>query len=294
MIQSMTGYGRTEAILNDRKYTVEIKSLNHRYLEISLRVPTLLSPLELEIKKKISGRFTRGRIDASIRMDSESGSLSEGRYELNLPLIQNYYELLMRLRQELNLEEKITLSMMTGFRDTFVLKDPGLDLSVVWEDLETVLDKAMAALIEMRKKEGENIYHDLMQRLNLIMTSLDSIALRAPQVTVEYQKRLSERVKELTGGMVLDDLRLCQEVAIMAEKSDITEEIVRFKSHIHQFGDLLKSIDAAGRNIDFMIQEMIREINTIGSKSSDADISRKVIEIKSELARIREQVQNIE
>jgi len=294
MIQSMTGYGRTEAILNDRKYTVEIKSLNHRYLEISLRVPTLLSPLELEIKKKISGRFTRGRIEASIRMDSDCGSLSEGRYELNLPLIRNYYELLIRLKQELNLEEKITLTMMTGFRDAFVLKDPGLDLSVVWEDLETVLDKAMAALIEMRKKEGENIYHDLMQRLNLIIKSLDSIALRAPQVTVEYQKRLSERVKELTGGMVLDDLRLGQEVAIMAEKSDITEEIVRLKSHIHQFGDLLKNIDAAGRNIDFIIQEMIREINTIGSKSSDADISRKVIEIKSELARIREQVQNIE
>jgi len=294
MIQSMTGYGRTEAILNDRKYTVEIKSLNHRYLEISLRVPTLLSPLELEIKKKISGRFTRGRIEASIRMDSDCGSISEGRYELNLPLIRNYYELLIRLKQELNLEEKITLTMMTGFRDAFVLKDPGLDLSVVWEDLETVLDKAMAALIEMRKKEGENIYHDLMQRLNLIIKSLDSIALRAPQVTVEYQKRLSERVKELTGGMVLDDLRLGQEVAIMAEKSDITEEIVRLKSHIHQFGDLLKNIDAAGRNIDFIIQEMIREINTIGSKSSDADISRKVIEIKSELARIREQVQNIE
>ena len=294
MIQSMTGYGRTEAILNDRKYTVEIKSLNHRYLEISLRVPTLLSPLELEIKKKISGRFTRGRIEASIRMDSDCGSISEGRYELNLPLIRNYYELLILLKQELNLEEKITLTMMTGFRDAFVLKDPGLDLSVVWEDLETVLDKAMAALIEMRKKEGENIYHDLMQRLNLIIKSLDSIALRAPQVTVEYQKRLSERVKELTGGMVLDDLRLGQEVAIMAEKSDITEEIVRLKSHIHQFGDLLKNIDAAGRNIDFIIQEMIREINTIGSKSSDADISRKVIEIKSELARIREQVQNIE
>lgn len=294
MIQSMTGYGRTEAILNDRKYTVEIKSLNHRYLEISLRVPTLLSPLELEIKKKISGRFTRGRIEASIRMDSDCGSISEGRYELNLPLIRNYYELLMLLKQELNLEEKITLTMMTGFRDAFVLKDPGLDLSVVWEDLEAVLDKSMAALIEMRKKEGENIYHDLMQRLNLIIKSLDSIALRAPQVTVEYQKRLSARVKELTGGMVLDDLRLGQEVAIMAEKSDITEEIVRLKSHIHQFGDLLKNIDAAGRNIDFIIQEMIREINTIGSKSSDADISRKVIEIKSELARIREQVQNIE
>jgi uncharacterized protein (TIGR00255 family) len=294
MIQSMTGYGRTESILNGRKYTVEIKSLNHRYLEISLRLPNVLSPLELEIKKKISGRFTRGRIEASIRMDSDYGSISDGRYELNLPGIQNYYELLVQLREELKLKEDITLSMITGFRDAFVLKEPGLDVSVLWEELEGVLDTAIVALMEMRKKEGENIYHDLIGRLDLIMKFLDTIVSRAPQVIVEYQKRLTERVKELTGGVVIDDIRLSQEVAIMAEKSDITEEIVRFKSHVLQFGDLLMSIDASGRNIDFLIQEMIREINTIGSKSSDAELSRKVIDIKSELSRIREQVQNVE
>jgi uncharacterized protein (TIGR00255 family) len=294
MIQSMTGYGRTESILNGRKYTVEIKSLNHRYLEISLRLPNVLSPLELEIKKKISGRFTRGRIEASIRMDSEYGSIGDGRYELNLPVIQNYYELLVQMREVLKLKEDITLNMITGFRDAFVLKELGMDVSVFWEELEGVLDTAIVALMEMRKKEGENIYHDLIGRLDLIMKSLDTIVLRAPLVIVEYQKRLGERVKELTRGVVIDDIRLSQEVAIMAEKSDITEEIVRFKSHILQFGDLLMSIDATGRNIDFLIQEMIREINTIGSKSSDAEISRKVIDIKSELARIREQVQNIE
>ena len=294
MIQSMTGYGRIESVQNGRKYTVEMKSLNHRYLEISLRMPASLSTLELDIKKKISSKFTRGRIEAIIRMDSECTSVIESRYELNLPLIRNYYELLAQLREELKLEEEITLSMITGFRDTFVQKEPSLDLCAVWGELGTALDMAMAALIEMREKEGKNVCDDLLLRLGLIVKSLDLISLRAPKVVSEYQVRLGERVKELVGGLALDELRLQQEVAIMAEKSDISEEIVRFNSHIAQFRDLLQRGDAVGRSMDFLIQEMVREVNTIGSKSSDAEISRKVIDIKSELSRIREQVQNIE
>jgi uncharacterized protein (TIGR00255 family) len=294
MIKSMTGYGRAESVVNMRKYIIEIKSLNHRYLEISLRLPTSLSSLELEIKKRISGRFTRGRIEASVKMDSEYGSVGEGRYELNLPLVRNYYDLLVQMRDEFNLKDEITLSMIAAFRDAYVLKESGPDVSVIWGDLEEVIERAMDALTEMRKKEGENICRDLMVRIDLITKSLDSIALRAPQVVLDYQKRFGERVKELSGGVALDEIRLVQEIAIMADRCDITEEIVRFKSHILQFGDLLESDDAAGRNIDFLIQEMNREINTIGSKSADAEISRKVIEIKAELARIREQVQNIE
>jgi uncharacterized protein (TIGR00255 family) len=294
MIKSMTGYGRTESVVNMRKYIIEIKSLNHRYLEISLRLPASLSSLELEIKKRISGRFTRGRIEASVKMDSEYGSVGEGRYELNLPLVRNYYDLLVQMRDEFNLKDEITLSMIAAFRDAYVLKESGPDVSVIWGDLEEVIERAMDALTEMRKKEGENICRDLMVRIDLITKSLDSIALRAPQVVLDYQKRFGERVKELSGGVALDEIRLVQEIAIMADRCDITEEIVRFKSHILQFGDLLESDDAAGRNIDFLIQEMNREINTIGSKSADAEISRKVIEIKAELARIREQVQNIE
>lgn len=294
MIQSMTGYGRIESVRDGRKYTVEMKSLNHRYLEISLRVPAILSPLEIDIKKRIGSKFTRGRIETIIRIDSESSSVVENKYELNLPLIRNYYELLVQLREELKLEEEITLSMMTGFRDAFVQKEPGLDLSAVWGELGTALDMAMAALIEMREAEGKNVCDDLLLRISLIVKSIDSIALRAPRVVSEYQIRLGERVKELVGGIAIDELRLQQEVAIMAEKSDISEEIVRLNSHIVQFRDLLESSDAVGRSMDFLIQEMVREVNTIGSKSSDAEISRKVIDIKSELSRIREQVQNIE
>jgi len=294
MIKSMTGYGRTESVVNMRKYIIEIKSLNHRYLEISLRLPASLSSLELDIKKRISGRFTRGRIEASVRMDSEYGSVGEGRYELNLPLVRNYYDLLVQMRDEFNLKDEITLSMIAASRDAYVLKESGPDVSAIWGDLEEVIERAMDALIEMRKREGENICRDLMVRIDLITKSLDSIALRAPQVVLDYQKRFAERIRELTSGVALDETRLVQEIAIMADRSDITEEIVRFKSHILQFQDLLEGDDAAGRNIDFLIQEMNREINTIGSKSADAEISRKVIEIKAELARIREQVQNIE
>ena len=294
MIKSMTGYGRTESVVNMRKYIIEIKSLNHRYLEISLRLPASLSSLELDIKKRISGRFTRGRVEASVRMDSEYGSVGEGRYELNLPLVRNYYDLLVQMRDEFNLKDEITLRMIAASRDAYVLKESGPDVSAIWGDLEEVIERAMDALIEMRKREGENICRDLMVRIDLITKSLDSIALRAPQVVLDYQKRFAERVKELSGGLALDEIRLVQEIAIMADRSDITEEIVRFKSHILQFQDLLEGDDAAGRNIDFLIQEMNREINTIGSKSADTEISRKVIEIKAELARIREQVQNIE
>lgn len=294
MIKSMTGYGRTESVVNMRKYIIEIKSLNHRYLEISLRLPASLSSLELDIKKRISGRFTRGRVEASVRMDSEYGSVGEGRYELNLPLVRNYYDLLVQMRDEFNLKDEITLSMIAAFRDAYVLKESGPDVSAIWGDLEEVIERAMDALIEMRKREGENICRDLMVRIDLITKSLDSIALRAPQVVLDYQKRFAERVKELSGGLALDEIRVVQEIAIMADRSDITEEIVRFKSHILQLQDLLEGDDAAGRNIDFLIQEMNREINTVGSKSADAEISRKVIEIKAELARIREQVQNIE
>jgi len=294
MIKSMTGYGRSEAVMGSRKYVVELKSVNHRYLEISLRMPSVLSPLELETKKKLTEQFSRGRIEAVIRVDSNNHQESEGKYELNLPLIRNYYDMLVQLKHELSLKDDITLGMMTQFRDAFMQSEPNLDIAFIWEELGKVLDGAMVALKDMRSKEGENLYRDLMSRTDLIERSLDSVALRSPQVALEYQRRVTERIKELTGGGIVDELRLNQEVAIMAEKSDITEEVVRLRSHIHQFEDLLKSDDAAGRKIDFLIQEMIREVNTIGSKSGDLEISRNIVEIKTELAKLREQGQNIE
>jgi uncharacterized protein (TIGR00255 family) len=294
MIRSMTGYGRAEAVFAGRKFAVEMKSVNHRYLEISLRLPGVLLPLDTEIKKKIGEQFSRGRIEATVRVDSDGNAEDNGRLALNLPLARNYHALLCQLKKELQLEDEISLAMMTGLRDIFVPTESVQDPAALLEGLSKTLDEAMRTLMEMREKEGESLQRDLTARLSLIDVVLEAIARRAPHVVCEYQKRLGDRIRELTGGITLDESRLLQEVAIMAEKSDITEEIVRFRSHIGQFTDLLTIGDGTGRKIDFLIQEMGREVNTIGAKSGDAEISRNVIEIKSELAKVREQVQNIE
>jgi uncharacterized protein (TIGR00255 family) len=294
MIRSMTGYGRAETVLAGRKFAVEMKSVNHRYLEISLRLPGMLSSLETEIKKKIGEQFSRGRIEATVRVDSDGIAENSGRLTLNLPLARNYHALLCQLKEEFQFEDPISLAMLISFRDVFVPTESFQDPAVLWEGLSNLLDEAMRTLTEMRAREGESLQKDLTMRLSLIACVLEGIAGRAPQVVCEYQKRLGDRIRELTGAVAIDESRLLQEVAIMAEKSDITEEIVRFRSHIEQFTDLLTIGDGAGRKIDFLIQEMGREVNTIGSKSGDAGISRDVIEIKSELAKLREQVQNIE
>jgi uncharacterized protein (TIGR00255 family) len=294
MIRSMTGYGRADSVILDRKIAVEMKSVNHRYLEISLRLPGLLLPLESEIKKKMGERISRGRIEATFRIDAEGNAENSGRLTLNLPLARNYHALLCRLKEELQLVDEVSLAMMTGFRDLFVPAEPVQDSAALWESLSTTLDAALKMLMEMREREGESLQKDLTERLSLITGVIKKVADRSPEVVREYQKRLADRIRELTSGMTIDESRLLQEVAIMAEKSDVTEEIVRFRSHIGQFNDLLTTGDGAGRKIDFLIQEMGREVNTIGSKSSDAEISRDVIEIKSELAKLREQVQNIE
>ena len=295
MIRSMTGYGRAEAVLGGRKYVVEIKSLNHRYLELSLRIPANLLPLEMEIKKKINEQLIRGKIDITIRRETYSGIEGSRLLEVNLPLVKNYYDLLIQLKDLFNLKEDITLDMMAGLKDVFIpLETLEDEITVLGEGLAGVLSNAIAALIDMRQKEGEVLGQDLKARLYLINEHLDEINARAPQIVLEYQKRLVARIRELMDGMVIDESRLSQEVAIMAEKSDITEEIVRFRSHIKQFFEMLKSPEAMGRKVDFLIQEMNREVNTIGSKSNDAEISCHVIEIKSELAKLREQVQNLE
>lgn len=295
MIRSMTGFGRAEAVLRGRKYVVEVKSLNHRYLELSLRMPANLSSLELEIKKKIYERLFRGRVDVIIRRENQDSAEDTRPLAMNLPLVKNYHDLLTQLKALLNLKEEITLDMLAGLKDVFVpLETPEDDLTVLWEGLAGALTEALAALVDMRQTEGATLVKDLEVRLAMIKERLDNIEARVPRNVLEYKKRLSERIAELMDGMPVDESRLSQEVAIMADKSDITEEIVRFRSHIGQLLEMLKSHDAIGRKVDFLIQEMNREVNTIGSKSGDAEISLQVIEIKSELAKLREQVQNLE
>ena len=292
MIKSMTGYGRAEAVCEGRNIVVETKSVNHRFLEISLRLPSALFPLEMELKKKIGEKFKRGRIEVSIRLNGENADSSK--VNLNLEVARNYYDVLNRLIAEFHLQETITLKSLTGFRDIF---SPPTETQLSPEFLiqvESYLFEALAMLTKMRQEEGLAMYRDMEMRLNAIKDILGIIKSRAPQVVLEYQKRLAERIKDLTAGYALDDARLAQEVAIVADRCDITEEIVRLHSHIDQFVALLQSEEAEGKKIDFLLQEMNREINTIGSKSSDVEITRQVIETKSELGKLREQAQNIE
>jgi uncharacterized protein (TIGR00255 family) len=292
MIKSMTGYGRVETVQENRNIIVEAKSVNHRFLEIFLRTPSALSPQEMELKKKISERFKRGRIEVSIRLEGEGADVSK--VNLNLEIARDYFDVLNRLKAEFNLQSPISLKTLAGFRDIFT---PPTEVQLspdFLNQVEKTFLESLAMLTNMRQDEGLAMFQDMDMRLKAIKGILETIKLRAPQVVIEYQKRLAERIKELTAGYALDEARLAQEVAVMAERSDITEEIVRMHSHIGQFEELLLSEGSEGRKIDFLLQEMNREINTIGSKVSDVEITRQVIEVKSELGKLREQAQNIE
>lgn len=292
MIKSMTGYGRAEKFFQDKNIIVEAKSVNHRFLEIVLRTPSALFPMEMDYKKKITERFKRGRIEVFIKFEGEGADTAK--VNLNMEIARGYFNVLNRLREEFDLESPVTLKTLTAFRDIFT---PPAETEIGSDflcEVEKSFLEALEILAAMRQGEGLVLLQDMQMRLKMIDGVLNDIAVRAPQVVSEYQKRLSERIKELTEGFALDENCLAQEVAIMAERTDITEEIVRLRSHLGQFEVLLHSDESEGRKIDFLLQEMNREINTIGSKVGDVDITRHVIDVKSELGKLREQAQNIE
>jgi uncharacterized protein (TIGR00255 family) len=291
---SMTGYGRAEALIEGRKWTIEIKSLNHRYIEIITRLPSVLSSLEVDIKKRVSERVFRGRIEISIQADAESGPENGVQYSLNMPLLRNYHSLLTQIREELNLKDEIEMKTLVRFKEIFIPSETRFDPTVAWGGLQKTLDEALEALIRMRRVEGETLKNDFLARLSALKRYIASAKARAPRTVLEYKQRLQDRIRELTEGLEIDPVRLSQEVALLAEKSDITEEIVRFESHIDQVEKLLQGSEAIGRKLDFLLQEMGREVNTIGSKSNDIAIAQDVIELKSELAKLREQAQNVE
>ena len=288
----MTGYGRAEKFFQDKNIIVEAKSVNHRFLEIVLRTPSALFPMEMDYKKKITERFKRGRIEVFIKFEGEGADTAK--VNLNMEIARGYFNVLNRLREEFDLESPVTLKTLTAFRDIFT---PPAETEIGSDflcEVENSFLEALEILAAMRQGEGLVLLQDMQMRLKMIDGVLNDIAVRAPQVVSEYQKRLSERIKELTEGFALDENRLAQEVDIMAERTDITEEIVRLRSHLGQFEVLLHSDESEGRKIDFLLQEMNREINTIGSKVGDVDITRHVIDVKSELGKLREQAQNIE
>jgi uncharacterized protein (TIGR00255 family) len=211
-----------------------------------------------------------------------------------MPLLRNYYSLLTKIKEELNLKDEVTLRTISRFKEIFVPSETRFDPTAVWGGLQKTLDEALDSLIRMRQVEGEALKKDSLARLDTLKRYLASAKARTPRTVLEYKQRLQDRIRELTEGLEMDPVRLSQEVALLAEKSDITEEIVRFESHISQMEKLLQGSDAIGRKIDFLLQEMGREVNTLGSKSNDIAIAQDVIELKSELAKLREQAQNVE
>ena len=289
----MTGYGRAEGQKDDYTYLAEIRSVNNRFIEINTRLPKAHMDLEQPLKKLIKSYCSRGSINLSISIGNSNENTGEWEVKPNLPLAEQYVTALQQIRDSLKLEGKIDLKSVVGIRDIVKIEPLGIDPA----NHELILDiatEALDSLQKMRKEEGINLQKDLEQRIDAIENHAAEIESWHPEVVKEYQNKLKERIKSLNEGMEPDETRIALETALLADRCDITEEITRLKSHLNQFRNFFNTNEPIGRKLEFITQEINREVNTVGSKSSNIKISNRVIEIKSELEKIREQVQNIE
>lgn len=292
MIKSMTGFGRAAGLFQDRPLTVEMRSVNNRYREVLVRLPRQYSSLEDEVKKVVGRRISRGRVEVWIQVNEASDRLKN--LKLDLELARTLYGILANLKEELGLDCQVSLSDLLEFREIIRYEEEETDLESFLDGLRPVLVDALDNLVEMRQTEGQAISEDLTGRLDAISGWVDEIESRRTVATEETAARLEARVKALTGDLELDHGRLLQEVAYLADRSDITEEVVRLRSHLDQLGALVQRGGVVGRRLDFLLQEINREVNTIGAKSGDVSVTNLVVETKAELEKIREQVQNVE
>ncbi|HHY71603.1 MAG TPA: YicC family protein [Thermoanaerobacterales bacterium] len=290
MIKSMTGYGRGEN-LGKYHWIAEVRSVNHRFLEIFVRLPKPWLFLEDKIKNHIKGKIARGRVDVFINLYGENLPVD---IKIDKTLVNNYYRKLMELKGEIGFEGPISLSLLSLMPNIFTLEEDSSTEQELWEFLMPALDEAVENLIKMRIKEGENLWKDLNARLEIIKNKTELINERAGAVPEEYKKRLMHNLQQLCSNISLDQEKIEAEVVLFAERANITEEIVRLQSHLSQMKGLVDSNESIGKKMDFIAQEMFRETNTIAAKASDYGISKEVIEIKSELEKVREQIQNIE
>lgn len=289
----MTGYGRGEATTEEYHVVVETRSVNSRYLEVSVRMPRHTSPLEERVKKQVQAFLTRGKVDIFINLEEKEKKNKE--LQLDQELCFAYYNSLVQAAEICGIEPKIDLALLTNLPGIFTLEKQEDDLEALWLVISEALIGALENLAAMREAEGEKLTADLSARGETITRHLEEIRQQAPKVVEHYQTRLQERLNDLLSGDIpLDPVRLATEVAIFADKCAIDEEIIRLDSHLSQFSKMLTSNEAIGRKLDFLLQEMNREINTIGSKANDLLLSHIVIDVKAELEKIREQVQNIE
>ena len=292
MIKSMTGYGKSEQTIDSLNVTVEIKSVNHRYFEFSARVPREYGFLEEKLKKYCNSLITRGKVECYVSVED----LEEREMEVNVneTLAAGYVKALKELSERFGLKDDISAVTLSRYPDVITLHKASEDEERIWNAVKTVAETAVSKFIEMRETEGSKLRGDILSRADYIIECVEFIEGRSPETVREYNEKLKQRMKELLGDAAVDEQRLLNEAAIYADKIAVDEETVRLRSHISQLREFMNSSEAIGRKLDFLVQEINREANTIGSKAQDVDITKKVIAIKTAVEKISEQVQNIE
>ncbi len=292
MLKSMTGFGRADEIVDGRHVIVEIKSVNHKYFEFSTRITRGYAFLEDKLKSFIQSKVSRGKIDVYVHI--ENIDVDDVEVTVNRSLAAGYINALRELNEKYSLSGDVTADSLTKFTDIFSIHKTPEDEERVWNDVKVVTEKALFNFIEMREREGSKLYDDVVSRAEFILGIVGKIEVRSPETVKEYREKLESKLKELLADRNIDDARILTETAIFADKVAVDEETVRLRSHISQLKQFAESKDPIGRKMDFLVQEMNREANTIGSKCSDSDIAYMVVDIKAEIEKIREQVQNIE
>lgn len=288
----MTGYGRSEQIVDGRAVIVEIKSVNHRYFEFSCRTTRGYSFLEEKLKSFLQGRITRGKVDAYISVEALESAQTQ--VLVNHSLAEGYVQALRELAERYGLRDDISVSTVSRYSDIFSVHKAPEDEEAVWNSVQQAAEEALKNFLAMREAEGERLRADVLSRAGTIMKLVDEIETRSPQTVAEYQERLRQKIQELLGDNTVDEQRLLTETAIFADKVAVAEETVRLRSHFRQMEEMMKTDAPIGRKLDFLVQEMNREANTIGSKAVDSKIAYLVVDIKAEIEKIREQIQNIE
>ncbi|MBO4909375.1 MAG: YicC family protein [Lachnospiraceae bacterium] len=292
MVRSMTGFGRAEVVENNRRYTVELKSVNHRYLDLSVKSPRALACLEGNVRAEIKKYLSRGKVDVFISYENMDESTAELKY--NRELASKYVGFVKEISGEFGLENDLRAVRLASFPDVLEVIEEQDDEEELWAGLKKAVDAACEKMVEARSAEGENLVKDLTAKLDNLLTIVDFIQERSPKIVEEYREKIYARVKEILGDQTPDEGRLLTEVTVFADKVCVDEEIVRLRSHIETMKKELSLDSDVGRKLDFIAQEMNREANTTLSKTTDLEISNKGIELKTEIEKIREQIQNIE
>jgi len=292
MVRSMTGYGRAQASLHGREITLELRSVNHRYFDCSIRLPRVYSFLEESIKATLQKSISRGKVDVFLTIDSTGADFVT--VSLNEPVLKGYLEVVKTLRDNYQLRDDLSISSAMRLPDVLTVSKEDDDEDELKADICAVLSDAIAGYINMSNREGDKLKEDILYRVSLIEGLVNQIEIRSPKCVEEYRAKLETRMKEILESVTVDQQRILTEAAIFADKVAVTEEIVRLRSHLNQLRDMLNKGGAIGRKLDFLVQELNREANTIGSKANDIEMAQMVVDVKAEIEKIREQVQNIE